>query len=55
MNATLVFEGELAVVTLAAPTRAQPVLDLAMIEDLEQAVSVLEQRHAWQNPRCRGQ
>jgi hypothetical protein len=26
MNATLVFEGELAVVTLAAPTRAQPVL-----------------------------
>ena len=32
MNATLVFEGELAVVTLAAPTRAQPVLDLAMIE-----------------------
>ena len=54
MNATLVFEGELAVVTLAAPTRAQPVLDLAMIEDLEQAVSTLEQRHDWQGLLVRG-
>ena len=54
MNATLVFEGELAVVTLAAPTRAQPVLDLAMIEDLEQAVSVLEQRRDWQGLLVRG-
>lgn len=46
--ATLAFEGELAVLTLAAPHRSLPVIDLPMLEDLERAVAELERREDWQ-------
>ena len=39
--ATLSFAGELATLTLAAPHRSLPVIDLAMLEDLERALGEL--------------
>ena len=52
--AVLRFDGELALLTLAAPHRTLPVLDLALIEDLESAVGELERRSDWQGLVLRG-
>ncbi|MEY2746876.1 MAG: hypothetical protein RL112_1918 [Planctomycetota bacterium] len=52
--ATLSFAGELATLTLAAPHRSLPVIDLAMLEDLERAVAELERRADWQGLLVRG-
>jgi 3-hydroxyacyl-CoA dehydrogenase/enoyl-CoA hydratase/carnithine racemase len=52
--ATLAFDGDLAVLSLVAPHRSMPVIDLAMLEDLERAVAELERRADWQGLLVRG-
>jgi 3-hydroxyacyl-CoA dehydrogenase/enoyl-CoA hydratase/3-hydroxybutyryl-CoA epimerase len=52
--ACLRFDGDLAVLTLSAPHRSLPVIDLPMVEGLERAVSELERRDDWQGLLVRG-
>jgi 3-hydroxyacyl-CoA dehydrogenase/enoyl-CoA hydratase/3-hydroxybutyryl-CoA epimerase len=53
-HATLEIVEGLAWITLAAPQRSLPVLDLALIADLEQAITELERRSDWQGLVVRG-
>jgi 3-hydroxyacyl-CoA dehydrogenase/enoyl-CoA hydratase/3-hydroxybutyryl-CoA epimerase len=53
-HATLEIVDGLAWITLVAPQRSLPVLDLALIADLEAAVSELEHRNDWQGLIVRG-
>lgn len=53
-HATLEIVEGLAWITLAAPERSLPVLDLALISDLEAAIQELEQRRDWQGLVLRG-
>lgn len=53
-HATLEIRDGLAWITLAAPQRSMPVLDLPLISDLEMIVSELEQRGDWQGLVVRG-
>ena len=53
-HATLEIADGLAWITLVAPQRSLPVLDLALIADLETAVTELESRSDWQGLVVRG-
>jgi 3-hydroxyacyl-CoA dehydrogenase/enoyl-CoA hydratase/3-hydroxybutyryl-CoA epimerase len=53
-HATLEIVDGLAWITLVAPQRSLPVLDLALIADLEAAVTELERRSDWQGLVVRG-
>lgn len=53
-HATLEIVDGLAWITLVAPQRSLPVLDLALIADLETAVTELESRSDWQGLVVRG-